>query len=355
MSENLQSIIKAENDKITNLSNGKKPKYSKYENPQKKECTIPWCKKCHVNPRILSIEERIQISKKMEHKFKRYKTCNNNSCLYCIKTIQKLNKKIELHNQKVQEEKRNEQTNHINEDIEMRKAPKEENKKSPLQLKEPNIQDFTKIKIEGDGNCLPRAILKALNLDENDHPHLRKELAKTVENHNYSREILKGLNYENAKQIAEEIRIPDSFIGYETFAPFCIKYNLIAKIYLEDNEYKGNKWIEIKNETSEEKNRTTIFLSCHQGSNPELEGHFDTLIPTRNNNINRITLDKIKTAIQKMKIPSSTSKANIMIWNADSIANYTKRSFLIEQLYTNNIQICFLQETMLKKEDKFYI
>ena len=58
------------------------------------------------NPRILPLEERIQISKKMEHKFKRYKTCNNNSCLYCIKTIQKLNKKIELHNQKVQEEKK---------------------------------------------------------------------------------------------------------------------------------------------------------------------------------------------------------------------------------------------------------
>ena len=145
MSENLQSIIKAENDKITNLSNGKKPKYSKYENPKKKECTIPWCKKCHFNPRILPIEERIQISKKMEYKFKRYKTCNNNSCLYCIKTIQKLNKKIELHNQKVQEEKRSEQANYINEDIEMIEAPKEENKKSPIQLKEPNIQDFTKI------------------------------------------------------------------------------------------------------------------------------------------------------------------------------------------------------------------
>ena len=57
-----------------------------------------------------------------------------------------------------------------------------------------------------------------------------------------------------------------------------------------------------------------------------------------------------------MKIPSSISK--VMIWNADSIANYTKRSFFIEQLYTlytNNIQICLLQETILKKEDKFYI
>ena len=116
----------------------------------------------------------------------------------------------------------------------MIEAPKEENKKSPIQLKEPNIQDFTKIKIKGDGNCLQRAILKALNLDENDQPNLRKELAKTVENHNYSKEILKGLNYENTKQITEEIRIPDSFIGYETLAPFCIKYNFIAKIYPED-------------------------------------------------------------------------------------------------------------------------
>ena len=135
----------------------------------------------------------------------------------------------------------------------MIEALKEESKKSPLQLKEPNIQDFTKIKIKGDGNCLPRTILKTLNLDENDHPYLRKELEKTVENHNYGKKILKGLNYENAKQIAEEIRILDSFIGYESLAPFCIKFNLIAKIYLEDSEYKDNKWIEIKNEISEKK------------------------------------------------------------------------------------------------------
>ena len=35
--------------------------------------------------------------------------------------------------------------------------------------------------------------------------------------------------------------------------------------------------------------------------------------------------------------------------------DYTKRSFLLEQLYTNNIQLCLLQETMLKRSDKMYM
>ena len=105
MSGDLQNIIKSQNDKINNLSSRKKPKYTKSEIPQKKRIIIPWCKKCHFNPRILPLEERIQISKKKEYRFKRYKTCNNNYFLYCIKIIQKLNKKIEPHNQRVQEKK----------------------------------------------------------------------------------------------------------------------------------------------------------------------------------------------------------------------------------------------------------
>ena len=62
-------------------------------------------------------------------------------------------------------------------------------------------------------------------------------------------------------------------MGYEALAPFFIKYNLILKIYFEDCEYKDNKWLEIKNESSEDIKKNIIFLSYHQGSNPELEGH----------------------------------------------------------------------------------
>ena len=45
----------------------------------------------------------------------------------------------------------------------------------------------------------------------------------------------------------------------------------------------------------------------------------------------------------------------VMVWNADSIRDFTKKSFFIQQLYENHIDIAMLQETMLTKNDKFYI
>ena len=48
-------------------------------------------------------------------------------------------------------------------------------------LKEPNIEDFTKIKIKEDSNNLLRAILIGLNLEENYCSQLRAELANLTE------------------------------------------------------------------------------------------------------------------------------------------------------------------------------
>ena len=53
---------------------------------------------------------------------------------------------------------------------------------------------------------------------------------------------------------------------------------------------------------------------------------------------------------EKEKIP-----INLMIWNIDSINTPTKRGYLLEFLYEKNIQICLLQETMLKQGDKMYL
>ena len=47
--------------------------------------------------------------------------------------------------------------------------------------------------------------------------------------------------------------------------PLSNKFDLIFKIYLEDSEYKSNKWIEIKNEDKEIDNQEVIFLLCYQG------------------------------------------------------------------------------------------
>ena len=138
--------------------------------------------------------------------------------------------------------------------------------------------------------------------------------------------------------------------------PLRNKFDLIFKIYLEDSEYKSNKWIEIKNEYKEIENQEMIFLSCYQGEKPDLEGHYDLLIPKSSTLTNDKASKTLKKLIEKKIYKKKClNPINIMIWNCDSLSNNTKREFLIEHLYTRNNQICLLQETMLKKSDKPYM
>ena len=78
--------------------------------------------------------------------------------------------------------------------------------------------------------------------------------------------------------------------------PLSNKFDLIFKIYLEDSEYKSNKWIEIKNEDKEIENQEMIFLSCYQGEKPDLEGHYDLLIPKSST----LTNDKASKTLKKL-------------------------------------------------------
>lgn len=223
-------------------------------------------------------------------------------------------------------------------------------------LKSPNIEDFNKIRIRNDENSILRAILTGLNLSENYHIQLRKELANIIEESNYNNDILNKLNYQNLKQLAEDVRNPNTNLSFYTISPLCNKYNLVCKIYLEDSIYKGNKWLEIRNVNQNINQQEPIFLSCYQGEKPDLEGHFYLLVPKLSPLQVYEAAKKIKETLDKVKNTKSIStQANIMIWNCDSISNYTKRSFLLEQLYTNNIQLCLLQETMLKRSDKMYM
>ena len=160
---------------------------------------------------------------------------------------------------------------------------------------------------------------------------------------------------ENSTQLAEEVRNTNSIITHDTISPICNKYNLICKIYLEDSEYKGNKWIEIRNEAQNIEQQEAIYLSCYQGEKPDLEGHYDVLVPKHSKKETLKVTKKVKESLSKaINNPKNSTQVNVRIWNCDSISSYTKRSFLLEQLYTNNIQLCLLQETMLKQSYKMY-
>ena len=45
----------------------------------------------------------------------------------------------------------------------------------------------------------------------------------------------------------------------------------------------------------------------------------------------------------------------ILLWNINSMRDFIIKCFLIQQLYSNNIDIALINETMLNKSDKLYI
>ena len=98
--------------------------------------------------------------------------------------------------------------------------------------------------------------------------------------------------------------------------PLSNKFDLIFKIYLEDSEYKSNKWIEIKNEDKEIENQEIIFLSCYQGEKQDLEGQNDLLIPKSSTLTNDKASKTLKKLIEKKIYKKKClNPINIMIWN----------------------------------------
>ena len=83
MSESLLDLINQQNKEINPNSIPQQSRNQETYKTQQNNCNIAWCKFCHHNPKILSTDEKIQISKKMEHKFKRSKSAKTtNVVLY---------------------------------------------------------------------------------------------------------------------------------------------------------------------------------------------------------------------------------------------------------------------------------
>ena len=57
MSENILNLIMKENEQLNNLQKGNDEKEAFKESNYIK-CNIPWCRYCHLNPKILPLEER---------------------------------------------------------------------------------------------------------------------------------------------------------------------------------------------------------------------------------------------------------------------------------------------------------
>ena len=216
------------------------------------------------------------------------------------------------------------------------------------------IDELERTRTEGRDILGLKSILISTGLKTEEWYLLSKILIKCIENYNWG-DSLNELGYQNQQELKNKILTLNSFINYEELTPLFYYFNIKCNIYLSDDKYKPKQWIKINDKKEHDKNQEEIYLLLHQGENQDIEGYYEALINKKADPIK--FRQRLLNEIQKLKIEEQpiTSKINIMQWNCNSLGSYAKRGFLIEQLYSQNIQICFLQETMLLKKDKLFI
>jgi len=224
-------------------------------------CTVWRCSKCHPNSKPLTKEELIRIRAKIQKRKRprKLKECSHEWCDYCQRYIKKANHYISLENREIERENEKEKelksAQKIDQDISM---------EEPLPNHyTPNINDFERIKVLGGGNCAFRAILKTAGLEPEEWPNLRKITAQKIREFNWNKDTLEALNYSDPEELAQKVENTNSFIGYEELTPLLKYYNIKCYIYLSDDKYKKNKWLEI-NKCENNNHQETIHLWLHQ-------------------------------------------------------------------------------------------
>lgn len=170
---------------------------------------------------------------------------------------------------------------------------------------EPKRSDFKIQKVRGNWNCLLRAVLASININEVNNTLLRETLTNLIKDSHFSENILQDYGITNKEEMINHVSRKGEKISLDTLQILLDKWNL--KIYIwHDNNISWKKWI-ILNKELNEKNSPTIYINYkdYKDKHPnhpnlaENYAHYDALINNTNPTIKNQT-EKAKGIIQKM-------------------------------------------------------
>ena len=273
----ISSFSKTSNSSIQHQNPGKPPpKFQKRSCP----CNVTRCKHCNPNQPKLTNEEIKKIKKlnKKRTKPRALKYCRQR-CEYCKNFCLRANYYIEQeilkYNLEVQANDKIQSRNSLEKSLPPKKQPSTEDEQIDYADNNKPIDIyFNTITIEGKGNCLFKSILEALNIEQSKHKLLRELAAKTIEEREWEEDTLKAININSPKELADQVRVENSFVGETTIIPLAEKLELTIAIYLKDTT---RKWIK----QNHKENQDIIYLEYTQGkyASLDLEGHYNTLKP----------------------------------------------------------------------------
>ena len=362
-------------NKSNNIQN--KPQFNcNIKPPPKKNqrytCNNWKCRYCNGNkPR--PTKEQLEIIKEKNRSRTNqipYKQCSY-GCHYCLKIMPGANNFIYEKNLEIMErakQKKSQEQNNQNQQQEINNPGNNQ----IMNIKNGQINNITAedrklfkiLKVKGDGNCTIRAILESAGLSQELHNEFRDAMANAAEKLNIEQSILTDNGFNNKKELIDFLRTEGNYIGMEHAQIILEKYNINTNIWL-DNKNNGMKWISL-NKNGQNQPKIYVNYKDYKDIYPdqpeytEKIAHYDALISnfvdnkSTKNIIEQILKENIRDKqIKNASIPKT--ECNILLWNVNSIRDFTKRSYLIQQLYENNIDIALLNETMLTQSNSFYI
>ena len=339
------------------------------------KCNVYNCKCCNGNrPKLEGKQKDIILKKNLERtKPIPYKTCNF-GCSYCIKVIPKSNQFIYERNLEIKERRKNQMKmqqkkqaqKETKENLQEEKSPK----KSPqtINLKNLNNSDrilFSKYSVKGDGNCAIRAILESAGLNQELHPLFREALANEAENMQFDLQLLKDNGFNTKRDLVKFLRTQNNFIGMEHALLILEKYNVNINIWL-DNQISGLKWIKLNEKRNQTQPKIYVNYKDYKDVYPdkpeycEKIAHYDALVSdsidtTEAKNVIEEIILKSTNRKQEILNNAAKTECKILLWNINSLRDFTKRSYLVQQLYENQIDIALLNETMLTNDNSVFI
>ena len=207
------------------------------------------------------------------------------------------------------------------------------------------------IQVRGDGNCAYNSILTSFGESE-DCMTLRQLTAQRILADGLEEDYYLERNCSSFEEYTNKVKT-NSFYAEE---PELIEISKVKKIWISIYDELRKKWKIIKDKDNSKPSGLAFIifqdtgsdLSCHYNAIREIKTQKRELLKSNDVNMSQSFRNK-----EKSKEPQSQLK--IMIWNARSLCNYTKKAFIIDIMSNEYPDIAIISETFLLDTDNIYV
>ena len=162
---------------------------------------------------------------------------------------------------------------------------------------------------------------------------------------------------EGIRLLKEQTEPLDNYIPHTILEPLSRYLNITIHIFEKNNPYKDLTWTSYGQENKNPEMHYFLAYKHQEPNNTYYPLHRKGTVVATPPELYKalLELEICQKQLQIIKNATTPVTMRISIWNANSLRDYHKRSFMLQKLYDANIQVALLQETMLTPSIQVYL